>query len=1087
MKYIKQDNYIINKILILLILLAVIVSTFCSYDNKQIVYADSNNVSIKFYIQTEYLGTNYTFVSEISILSGTVLQEDDIPNVEEYETSNTMFFEWRYFTAEGVGEIFDFTLPVNEDIELASLQEDARTLEFYEDNSYNNLICSLKVPCGSYLDISLIPEIEHPEGSVYYSFAYWDFDASSSLGQDTWEQIMHSCQYYPKYNKNFMDISFRNNNNVTFQTVRVLYSYRYLSLEQIPNPPSVEGYDFLHWKNTVTNNIYTSEELTSLLITSNSYFRAIYEEAIYYTLTFFESGTENILLELEKKEGSYLNDGEYLYDILRDGYTYTTQYDISWNTSMPILSDIVITVTYNIISYQVKFTNPDGSTYHTLTKNHGETLTLDDLPQGPAKSDDNNYYYEFSHWQGSKDVGGSYELGTEISSDLSFTPFYNEITKCRVFFKDTDNNLISFLEKPINSYITEDEIPIAPKIEGQVFDRWFASAGGYLDLNNKVRYTTMEYQAQYTDEYYVIIFNDHENNLISQTGVIQGRTIHNYDIPSYNDTYRSYYNFVGWESSIEGYNITSIIDCDLIFTALYEIAQATIIFQDIQTDFRVEIQKDYLTTLTSEDIPTPEREHFALAFWESLTPELYDINSQIIYDNILFNAIWERTEYKITFYIMGESSYIYKAKDSVLTSEDIPATPEYEDYEFIHWIAQSTEYDLTTPINADMFFVAGYLEYFDIKFLDYDGNVIYQVEKLEGTYLLDEEIPILAEHELYIFINWYGLADGYNYYVDNQIFRDVTFAPDAEERTLIDIEISYYTIERLYYTKQNYFLWVIPTDQEYKFMDFLVYKSINYSVSEGLVPDINELVGTALYGVSAHQNVSGFEFLEWDNGTEDLLPTIENNHYTAVYNIPQVEIEYYGANGKYVETTKIDVNFVPLPEIQNNLDWFEAFIKYFQDIIIKWDFIEFADDLEARNKALEAVNYLSSRYEFGSYEPIFMVAQPNVNVDYAYGIFKGASAGVSSGTFKYLMGTSHNNNYVYYADLSGIYITGIRYAMRVTFDTPYDAVIDVVSNVYNGVTGVFSWFADNWYVALAFLVCVLLFIVAFKQLKKESA
>lgn len=181
-------------------------------------------------------------------------------------------------------------------------------------------------------------------------------------------------------------------------------------------------------------------------------------------------------------------------------------------------------------------------------------------------------------------------------------------------------------------------------------------------------------------------------------------------------------------------------------------------------------------------------------------------------------------------------------------------------------------------------------------------------------------------------------------------------------------------------------------------------------------------------------------------------------------------------------TKYIDVKFVPLPELNGNMKWYEGFVKYFQDIIIKWNFVELADDIDGRTRAKELIQYISDRYEQGKFEPVFMVIQPDVNIDEAFGLFKSSSAAVSSSTFKYLMGTSENNDYVYYADLSGIYITGLKYDARVTFDTPYDNVVSFLGTAWRSIKNFVT--SNVWWVVgiVILIVCFPLVILLVKVL-----
>jgi hypothetical protein len=435
-------------------------------------------------------------------------------------------------------------------------------------------------------------------------------------------------------------------------------------------------------------------------------------------------------------------------------------------------------------------------------------------------------------------------------------------------------------------------------------------------------------------------------------------------------------------------------------------------------------------------------------------------------DYWLPTALWE-----------NGGDYYYKSLGASLT----PVLSKVK-FDYAGTLYKYLPVELAGAGEIDMYVVAGIRTY-TVNFYGKQKNLIRSVEVPYGTYF-----PEFPATSLYYdgcdFLGWGGSGGSFWYYENyngeiESHFGNASPATDWAAKTVKDdinlyqkysyeIKVSYYTIERLYYTKQNKFLWIIPTGTSYKYMDVLVYRTDTFKVLYGAEPDLDEMLGTALYDVTRYKNVSGFEFKEWvRNG----------NHYTAEYDIPKVAVNYYGSNGKFVETRYIDLKFVPIVEVTFN--WLDGFEKYFDDILVKWSLAETVDDIHARDMAKEAVKYLSERYKQGKYEIYFMTAQPDVKVDLAYGLFKSSGAAVESGTFHWLQGTDRLNNFVYFADFSDLYVTGLHYDLRVTFDTPYDVV-------WNGVKGGLKFFTGwgIWKLLLVIAAVFVLILVIVKVAKK---
>ena len=362
-----------------------------------------------------------------------------------------------------------------------------------------------------------------------------------------------------------------------------------------------------------------------------------------------------------------------------------------------------------------------------------------------------------------------------------------------------------------------------------------------------------------------------------------------------------------------------------------------------------------------------------------------------------------------------------------------------------------------------------------IEWVDDNGAVIFWRYDYEQN---TKPVPYDVIHK-YDGLNWrWSHIEEQIEYFDHdnrRVYRNVPF---------FEISVSYYTVERLYYSKAKGFWFIRELNilgwhvlgDEYVYADFIIYRTDKVFVRACEEPNFDEILGVELYDIPRYKNLYGFDFVSWENGAGG-IPKHDKLKYTAQYDVPNITVEYYGSNGAYVETRYISPKFVPIVEIANNMNALEGFEKYFADIVLKFDFVEFVDDVSSRADVKEYIKYLKNRYVFGLYEVLFMTAQPDVNIPSMFGIFKSGSAAVTGATFRYMLGTSSNNNYVYWADLSMMYVTGLRYDLRVTFDTPYDRVLDVGKNILNGVKGI-NFKALGW-VVLAVVLFVMFFPVIF--------
>ncbi len=946
----------------------------------------------------------------------------------------------------------------------------------------NNVLSSIIKPHFAIIEESEIPAIEEVDGYVGYWYSEWH---STYLNEVT---ITRNTTFTLRYNI-LLTFNFYDNENNYISTI-VKEEQTYLQEHEIPSIPDVEYYEFIGWSTTV-------------------YF-----------------------------DGDQLFDPEIIYDLT------TYNFISSYGNFNPIYKDVKLQMVFEVESYHKIYFNLENTVVELFVEKD-TYIPVDKIPVAPIRD-----YYEFIGWSCTTT---GYDVNSIVDRTLSFYPLY-ERTHTQLFFNDWDNNVIVEIVKEINSVFTITELPAGVVRENYLFIGWESSI-------LKCPYETEEIvlNIDYVHFYPIykmartVVFKDFDDNVLQTTVVADGHILNPNEIPE--APLLDGYLFVGWTN-----NINNPIVKNTEIKAMYEIA-VLITVLDHKNNILLEVLIIQLSMFNNTDLPTPPtRENFAFVGWEYEGWGFEVEDGYKFYEDVIFKPIYTQTHFIIIFedHYGNVVSELIKEKNSYLATDEIPVADNIENHEFVGWLSSTLKVD--SVINKDAIFKATYNQtHFTIIFTNNDGSIIDIIIHPYG-YFTPSDFPVIEvpEHLKLIWAEDGSIINGY-FFVDSDrtiiayyeelalitfVYHDQTSyiykelgsilnksdAPDVArdyyifegweyegkylwlgstvvnrnmtihanyKQELIDIKVSYYSIERLYYTKDIKLFWFIPIGTEYKYMDFIVYNTqLQQDVWTGSVPNLENIVGTAMYGVPKHLSVSGFDFVGWDNGTENLLPTIKNNHYIALYNMPKVKVNYYSSNNVFIEDTEIDVNFVPLPELKGNIDWFEGLIKYIQDILIKWNFVELDDDVKARGKAREAVEYLSDRYVQGAFEVYFMVVYPDVHIEAGYGIFKSSAASISGGTFMFLTGTSHNNDYVYFAELSGVYVKGLKYSMRVTYETPYDNTINFITNLLSDVGKVFTkigefinsayiFIVENWWRILLFIAGTLVTYIAIKFVIKR--
>lgn len=220
------------------------------------------------------------------------------------------------------------------------------------------------------------------------------------------------------------------------------------------------------------------------------------------------------------------------------------------SVSDPITCDVTFTATYSIKQYSVVLKDYDGIIISSSMVDYGNSFNTDYVPTRVG--------YTFVGYTSSS----GYSFGSPVYEDIVLIANY-EINRYSVLFKDYDGSIISSL---VVDYGSKVIAPNSPTLVGHTFEGWSCSNGSY-GIGSVVDCDLL-FVANYSLNTYLISFYDYDNSPLGSVVVSFGYRISSSDIPNVS---RVGYMFNGWDSSIDGFNVTDIVYCNVDFTANYSI------------------------------------------------------------------------------------------------------------------------------------------------------------------------------------------------------------------------------------------------------------------------------------------------------------------------------------------------------------------------------------------------------------------------------------------------------------------------------------------------------------------------------------
>ena len=470
-----------------------------------------------------------------------------------------------------------------------------------------------------------------------YTFAGWD----KSYSNVTEDLIVTAT-----YTINTYTVIFKNWNGDVLKTQSVAYG----SAATEPTVPARAGYTFTGWDADFSN--VTGNIVATATFSTNA-----------YSVTFKDWNGD----VLKSQNVAYGNSATAPATPTRTGYTFA-----GWDKSYSnVTEDLVVTATYTINTYTVKFFDKDNNQIGaTQTVNYGGNATA---PTAPTVTG-----YTFAGWD---------KAFSNVTEDLIVTATYT-INTYTVKFFDKDNNQIGATQTV--NYGGNATAPAAPAVTGYTFAGWDKS---YSNVTEDLIVT-----ATYTINTYTVKFFDKDNNQIGTTQTVNyGGNATAPTAPAVTG-----YTFSGWDKSYS--NVTE----DLVVTATYTINTYTVKFKNWNGDVLKTQSVAYGSAATEPTVPA--RAGYTFTGW--------DADFGYVTGDIIATATFSTNAYSVTF--KDWNGDVLKSQNVAYgNSATAPATPTRTGYTFAGWDKSYSN------VTEDLVVTATYtINTYTVKFFDKDNNQI---------------------------------------------------------------------------------------------------------------------------------------------------------------------------------------------------------------------------------------------------------------------------------------------------------------------------------------------------------------------------
>ncbi|TVP85317.1 MAG: hypothetical protein EA375_04665 [Acholeplasmataceae bacterium] len=391
-------------------------------------------------------------------------------------------------------------------------------------------------------------------------------------------------------------------------------------------------------------------------------------------------------------------------DPIREGYTF-----MAWDRAYDdIITDLVVTATYQINLYTVTFKDDDDTVLKEEDVSHGSGATA---PSDPVKTG-----HTFMGWDA---------VFEHVTEPLVITATY-QVNTYDLVYEGHDGTMLSSLVIEYGADLTMMDTPSGPLRTGYTFTGWSEELPDTMPDHHLVLI------AQYTINSYTITFETHGGSMVSPITEHYGTAIIEPAFPV-----KTGHTFIGWFSDqdlIENYLFDTMPAEHVTLYAKWEVNQYTITFDTRGGSSIDVITLDYQEPVMAPVHPT--KEGFRFNGWHMPLPETMPA------ENLVLQATWLKIDMSSDDVVIRDVSGLEDAID-----EELIAGRNVD----IH--ISITLHDEETVNNSDMIIIDAFIEgqaamnntrivYLDISlFLIQEGFDPEQLTSTSQPVIITIEIP----------------------------------------------------------------------------------------------------------------------------------------------------------------------------------------------------------------------------------------------------------------------------------------------------------------------------------------------------------
>ena len=604
-----------------------------------------------------------------------------------------------------------------------------------------------------------------------YTFVGWYLDALLQDDFNLSSTITANLTLYAKWQINEYTVTYNTDGGSTVASQTVKYN----DLLTKPEDPTKDGKKFAGW---YSDSSYSTVYDFNSPVKGNITLYAKWVDEDKFNVSFNTNGGSAIASQEVAPNGK-LNP---VNNPTKEGYTFAGWYsDIDLTESFdiantPITESITLYAKWTINQYTVTYEVNGGSAVESDKVDYNSVVVK---PENPTKEG-----YTFKGWYTDSNLQTAYDFNTKVTDNLTLYAKW-EINEYTVTYKVNGGSAVADETVQYNEVFTQPEDPTK---EGYTFKGWYTDSNlqTAYDFNTKATDNLTLY-AKWEINEYTITFNTNEGSeVVSQTVEYQGLV----QKPA-NPT-KEGYKFAGWYTDSQ---LTSVYDFNTKVTDNLTLYAKWVADSECVVTFEtnggtaiapIELQKNNLITTAVETTKVG----YTFVGWysdEALETE-FDIETQVITDDITLYAKWEINEYTVTYVENGGSDV---ADETVKYNEVFtrPAPPTYEGYKFAGWYLDEQfqeEYSFDTPATQNITLYAKWVADTTCV-VTFETNGAGTIEAMELQ--VGDKVVVADPIKVgYTFIGWYSDSSFTN------VFDIATMTVRGDMTLYAKWEINKYTV-----------------------------------------------------------------------------------------------------------------------------------------------------------------------------------------------------------------------------------------------------------------------------------------------------